>query len=1334
MVAGTEGQVSAFSEEAQTDSLQQSIHRAFTRNVLAIIENVATKVYVDSGSDISLISEAFRLSIPSLRTKVLQRPQIVPRSVTGDYLDNLGSLSMNVRLGSEMFTHTVQVVRNVTQPVIFGWDFLHAHFAVLDLKKGVLNVGNHASVPLLQATETAPLSCNAITMTPLLVPALSQMTVLAQVQPTLGVPDLNTDYTGVIEPGPPSFQGLLAARTIAPVQAGYTYVRVMNPTTSDLQIPSDTKLGDCYPLGQNEDKEYCIVETCNVDAVTTQNRVSTEQLLPEVNLNNSALTADQKQKLQALLLTYHDVFSAHDQDYGRTDLVKHNIRTGDTLPIKQRAYRASPNIRAEIDRQVQQLLEQDIIEESYSPWSSPVVLVRKKDGTYRFCIDYRKLNAATIKDSYPLPRPAEALDSLSGSCWFSTMDLSSGYWQVELEPQDREKTAFNSGSGLYQFKVMPMGLTNAPPTFQRLMELVLHGLHWKDCLIYLDDVLVFSHTFSDHLKTLSEVFDRFRSAGLKLKAKKCHLAKTEVTFLGHVVSSHGLQPDEKNLEKVRRWPTPRTVTEVRAFVGLCSYYRRFVKNFSVIASPLHSLTHKGAIFRWTVECEDAFQSLKHALTNPPVAAHPVFSNPFLLYTDASLEGIGSVLAQKKDNKEHVIAYASHTLNPSERKWSTFDRELFAVVWSVRHFKHFLSGSSFVIITDHKPLLSLKKTAVDNDPTGRRSRWILELDVYNYTIRHREGKQHANADALSRYPCTDNLEKTEHSVNVAVTDTRMVADSDSNNNLHQDLGSTLSINSELLKQQQQNDECLSTVISWVQDSASRPPIGRLRNSPSSLRKLWHEYPNLIIRQGILCRKTKQSPYSPVSFQVVLPKVLIPTALAALHGNVLSGHLSAERTLQRARRVCYWPYMTRDVTTFCTECLPCQKRGSPIPHERAPLQTIHADRPFQKVAADITELPLTSQGNRYALVITDYFTRYVNLFPMKDQRAITVAKIIFEDYVRQHGIPESIHTDQGRQFESDLVKHLCQLLGIDKTRTTPYHAQSDGMVERLNRTLKDQLSKYMAQTGGEWDQFLPQVELAYNSSVHSSTGFSPFFLVHGREANLPLDVILNCSPTVTSPTPGTPAAYASHLTSRLTHAFSEAAQRSALSKFKQKSQYDKKVLFHPHETGDLVLLDDVAQKMNKLAPRWKGPFVILKRIDKDDKIGVTYEITDPMKENSRTWIVHHNRLKAYKGTLNSKPKKTILSGLDKNSSAVPPVTALSGALPFCPSAPPYVPKRTGQFILAPVVETAPQSAPPSPSSSTVSNSHVSPPASPVAQPVVSRTGRRICRPSKYRDFVT
>lgn len=345
-----------------------------------------------------------------------------------------------------------------------------------------------------------------------------------------------------------------------------------------------------------------------------------------------------------------------------------------------------------------------------------------------------------------------------------------------------------------------------------------------------------------------------------------------------------------------------------------------------------------------------------------------------------------------------------------------------------------------------------------------------------------------------------------------------------------------------------------------------------------------------------------------------------------------------------------------------------------------------RPFQKIAADITELHVTTQGNSYVLVAMDFFTRYLNLFPLKDQHATTVAKCIFEDYIRQHGLPESIHTDQGRQFESDLIKHLCNLLGINKTRTSPYHAQSDSMVERQNRTLKDQLAKYISQSGGEWDQYLPQCELAYNSSVHSSTGFSPFFLVHGKEPNLPLDVMLNCSPAVTSSTPGTPAAYTQDLTTRLSHAFRDAAQNSAATKQHQKTQYNKKVVFHLHGPGDLVLLDDPAQRMYKLAPRWRGPFVVLKRMSRDGHSGVTYEITDPRNARSRTWIVHHNRLKAYKGTLPATPVSSRPPSVpaDVGTSVPPPLTALSGALPIRPLTPPHVPARVRRKPLsAPVL---------------------------------------------------
>ena len=550
----------------------------------------------------------------------------------------------------------------------------------------------------------------------------------------------------------------------------------------------------------------------------------------------------------------------------------------------------------------------------------------------------------------------------------------------------------------------------------------------------------------------------------------------------------------------------------------------------------------------------------------------------------------------------------------------------------------------------------------------------------------------------------------------------------------------------LRQQQHDDDCLREVILWLCDDRRRPPIGRLKRSSPTLRKLWHDFPKLLLWQGILCRKLEVSPHTPANFQVVLPTALISTALTGLHGNQFSGHLSAERTLRKARRICYWPYMTRDVYKFCAECLPCQSRNCPTPHERAPLQSIYAERPFQKVAADITELPITSSGNRYVLVVMDYFTKYVNLFSLTDQRATTVARCIFEEYIRHHGVPESIHTDQGRQFESDLMKHLCGLLGINKTRTSPYHAQSDGMVERLNRTLKDQLAKYMVETSGEWDQYLPQAELAYNSTVHSSTGFSPFFLVNGREPNLPLDILLNCCPTLTSSTPGTPAAYATHLATRLSCAFREAAHNSAANKQRQKTQYDKKVVFHPHQPGDLVLLDDPAHKMNKLAPRWKGPYVVLQRMNSNGYPGVTYEIKDPRSTGSRQWIVHHNRLKTYRGTLptSSPVRQPPAAPAEVGTAPAPRLTALSGALPFRPPTPPHVPVDAGRQPTPTSIGGAIRRGIPSisPHSSPSTSSFPSPSVGPTTTGSLSqgpvglttRSGRQVKRPLRYGDCVT
>lgn len=403
------------------------------------------------------------------------------------------------------------------------------------------------------------------------------------------------------------------------------------------------------------------------------------------------LTVTQKNSARQLLDRYMSIFCSTPKSNGKTKMVKHRVDTGTQMPIRQPPRRLPLAKQHEVNRMVTDMQEAGVIESSNSPWSSPVVLVEKKDGSMRFCIDYRKLNAVTKKDSYPLPRIDDTLDTLSGATMFSTLDLQSGYWQVEVHKEDREKTAFSVGNGLCHFNVMPFGLCNAPATFERLMERVLKGLHWKTCLVYLDDIIIMGKDFDEHLRNLAEVLDRIQSAGLKLNPKKCSLFRTEVKYLGHKVTTNGIHTDEDKIAAVKKWPRPKNLHELRSFLGLCTYYRRFVPGFANVAKSLHELTRKNKPFEWKDDQEAAFVELRRRLCTAPVLAYPIPNEKFILDTDASNDGIGGVLSQEIDGKERVIAYYSKTLSKPERNYCVTRRELLAIVECVKHFHKYLYG-------------------------------------------------------------------------------------------------------------------------------------------------------------------------------------------------------------------------------------------------------------------------------------------------------------------------------------------------------------------------------------------------------------------------------------------------------------------------------------------------------------------------------------------------------------------------------------------------------------------------------------------------------------------
>ncbi|BHF73911.1 hypothetical protein SprV_0401699500 [Sparganum proliferum] len=492
----------------------------------------------------------------------------------------------------------------------------------------------------------------------------------------------------------------------------------------------------------NDDRVTVDVNSVEIDTRPPLDPSSIEDILPD------NISADDRRALYHALVPFSSVFTWADQAIGRSNIIRHRIDTGSAPPQHLPPRRIPFHLREELDKMVENMLQQGIIQPSSSPWAAPVTLV-KKDNSLRLCVDYRRLNAVTVKDAFPLPRMDDLLASMAGKKFFATLDLSSSYWQIEVHPEDRAKTAFSLPSGLFEFTTLPMGLANAAATCQRLMQKLLKNLYPSKCLVYLDDVIVWGTTISELLDNLSEVLTRYQEAGLTLNPRKCKFLQTEIRFLGHIVSNEGLRTDPDKIQVVKDWPQPVNGDEVRSFLGLAGYYRAFIPSYARLAFPLTRLTEKSRTFRWTTECGKAFSYLKEALTAAPVLSFPDLSRdapPFILDTDASSHAIGGVLSQTDSNgREHVIQYGSRTLDKSERNYSATRREMLALVSFTKKFAAFLKGKPFIIRTDHSALEWLQNF---HEPEGQVARWQEMLADFDFTVVHRPGKQHLNADALS----------------------------------------------------------------------------------------------------------------------------------------------------------------------------------------------------------------------------------------------------------------------------------------------------------------------------------------------------------------------------------------------------------------------------------------------------------------------------------------------------------------------------------------------------------------------------------------------------------
>ena len=696
-----------------------------------VVNGKSSKCLLDTGSDVTLL--------PSSLTSGVQLEPTARRirAANGTAIKVNGTATVEANAGAHHMTITGLVSPHVNE-VMLGIGFLKQERAIwnFDLGEVILSGFRHK----LCARGRQSWCRRVILQDDTMVPAVSEMDVSTLMQYSdLSGPKLSGSVSWVTEAREVT-PGVCTSRTVVPDRGEDVPVRVINVTRSPVVMKAGTVVSDLDPAWACETPDTSSSADCHGPG---------PELLGMVDGVDESVSDNDRRRLISLLTEFSDTFSKHENDLGWTNVVTHAIDTRSSRPVRQPLRRHPPAHTEAIQQHVSNMLEQEVIEPTKSPWASNLVLVKKKDGSLRCCVDYRQVNTLTKKDAYPLPRTDMCLDAMSGACWYSTFDLRSSYHQVVMKEEDSEKTAFICREGQFKFKTMPFGLCNAGATFQRLMDLVMSGLNFEVCLVYLDDVIVFSSTMNEHFDRLRVVLSRLKGAGLKLKPSKCHLLQKHVAFLGHIVSEGGVSTDPEKIRAVTEWPVPTHLREVRAFVGLCSYYRRFVEGFAGISAPLHDMTRKGRSFQWTPECQEAFQHLKAVLTSAPILAMPDEDGTFTLDTDAANSSIGAVLSQTQNGLERVVAYASRKLSKAEMNYCVTRRELLAVVYFVKYFKHYLLGRKFVVRTDHSALQWLKKTP---EPIGQQARWIGFLEEFEFDVVHRPGRQHQNADALSRRPC------------------------------------------------------------------------------------------------------------------------------------------------------------------------------------------------------------------------------------------------------------------------------------------------------------------------------------------------------------------------------------------------------------------------------------------------------------------------------------------------------------------------------------------------------------------------------------------------------
>lgn len=902
------------------------------------------------------------------------------------------------------------------------------------------------------------------------------------------------------------------------------FVELENPTPNDIIFSLD---------------QPACAELFNVDCAQTKQSNRADDVLSRLRTDH--LNEEEKANLLTLCSRYTDVFYIDGEPLTFTNKVKHNIRTTDEVPVYTKTYRYPFVHREEVRNQITKMLDQGIIRPSDSAWSSPIWVVPKKiDASgkqkWRIVVDFRKLNEKTIDDKYPIPNISDVLDKLGKCQYFTTLDLASGFYQVEMAPEDVSKTAFNVEHGHFEFLRMPMGLKNSPSTFQRVMDNVLRGLQNNICLVYLDDIIVYSTSLQEHMNNLEKVFQRLRESNFKIQMDKSEFLKLETAYLGHIISRDGIKPNPEKISAIKKYPIPKTPKEIKQFLGLLGYYRKFIPDFARITKPLTQCLKKGSRITLSSEYVNAFESCKTLLTNDPILQYPDFKREFNLTTDASNFAIGAVLSQGPIGSDKPVCYASRTLNESELNYSTIEKELLAIVWATKYFRPYLFGRKFKVLTDHKPLqwmMNLK------EPNSRMTRWRLRLSEYDFTVVYKKGKFNTNADALSRVEIHNEEVNEINSLIESIKDLSSMINNPSEAPPQQTNSSTDTVhtsNEHPILEVPITDEPLNKFhrqiyFTVVGDIKRRPTVTKpfenhtrmaVQLSESNLEtdviNAIKEYVNPKVKTAILINPPLamysiipiiQDKFKSSSLNLVLAKTELENVKEYLQQQDIIRHYHDGKTNHRGINEChlalsrkyYWPKMKEQITKFINECTICgqakydrnpiRPQFNVVPPATKPLEIIHMDL-------------FTVQNEKYVTFI-DVFTKYGQAYHLRDGTAISILQALLR-YCTHHGLPMTIITDNGTEFTNQLFSEFVRLHKVIHHKILPHSPNDNGNIERFHSTLLEHIRILKLQHKDEpIVNLMPYAIIAYNSSIHSFTKCRPFDLLTGHfDPRDPIDI--------------------------------------------------------------------------------------------------------------------------------------------------------------------------------------------------------------------------------------